>query len=263
MRGDDASAAGAQGGDLWNGVGAQRDREGTRSVNRRTVLRWTASTAAAGAVVGLSSCGAAATSAFNPATADWLASLASSVAATQIENALDGGLKGLWHAWSAHTTKTVDTASPKTFYYDAWAHPAPPAILFSVSDTRQLDPMNDRLLACVNGGREAVRFEPWAWQGLSMYLHRITTDKDGDELAAFQSLCLLTLIPAGTQPDRGSSPEGTVDWMTYKARNGTVEITKVAEPDGTLTAHVTASGILDATRTPRKMKFKLPTQAAT
>lgn len=153
-------------------------------------------------------------------------------------------------AWPGPATRTVHAAETKDFYYDAWAHPAPPVIL----DTQEPDPLTDRLPACVNGGQEAVSFEPWAWQGLPMYVHNLIEGKRGDELAASQSLCLLTLIPSGTRPATGSSP--------YRARNGTVEIAKVVEPDGAKTAYITASGILDAAGAPRQMKFALPTRAA-
>lgn len=175
-----------------------------------------------------------------------------------------GGLSGIWKSWSSRAVRTVDSSNQsQRFYYEAWAHPTPPVILLSMMNTDQADPMSDTLLACVNTGKEVVRFEPWAWQALSMYVHEMTDKKSGDDLAAYQSLCLLTLIPSGTKPSTQVSPEGTIAWMTYQARNGTVEITKVEEPDGSMSAHVTASGIFDASQRRRIMKYKLPTQAAT
>lgn len=66
-----------------------QSREGSRGVSRRSALRLGSSALAVGAT-GLTSC-AAASAAFNPATVTWLSDLASSVAATQIEKALDGG----------------------------------------------------------------------------------------------------------------------------------------------------------------------------
>lgn len=238
-----------------------RSRKGSRGVSRRAALRLGGS-ALAVAATGLTSC-AGTGAVFNPATVTWLSDLAGAVAATQIDKAL-GGLSGIWKPWSSKAASTVASSTQgREFYYEAWAHPAPPVILFSIMDKDRADPMRDTLLACVDTGKEAVRFEPWAWQALSMYVHEITDKKTGDDLAAYQSLCLLTLIPSGTKPNRKVSPEGTVAWMTYQARNGTVEIAKVEEPDGSMSAHVTASGILDASQSARKMKYKLPTQAAT
>ncbi|MFD3975682.1 hypothetical protein [Streptomyces cyaneofuscatus] len=122
--------------------------------------------------------------------------------------------------------------------------------------------MADRLVACVNSGKQAVVFDPWAWQALSMFVHDLTQKKAGSDLAMVQSLCLLTLIPSGVSPRTGRSSEGTVGWMTYQARNGIVEMAKISEPDGTVSAIVTADGILDAERRPTKKKFVLPARAA-
>ena len=60
----------------------------------------------------------------------------------------------------------------------------------------------------------------------------------------------------------GSSPGGTVGWMTYQARNGTVEIAKISDPDGSMSAIITANGIPDAKHKPTKKKFTLPTEIA-
>lgn len=232
-------------------------------VSRRKALSWGVAGLAI-STVGLTSCSAAARSAvFNPATTEWLKELASSVAATQIEKALDGGLEGIWNKWSGSTDKTVDKVTAgQQFWYSAWAHQVPPVIMLSLSKSKQFDPMADRLVACVNSGKQAVVFDPWAWQALSMFVHDLTHEKTGSDLAMVQSLCLLTLIPSGVAPQTGGSPGGTVDWMTYQARNGAVEIAKISEPDGSMSAIITADGIPDVGNKPMRKKFTLPTEVA-
>ncbi len=239
-------------------------RQGNLFVSRRTTLRWGAAAAVTASTIGLSSCTAAARAAvFNPATKDWLTELARSIAAIQIEKALDKGLKGIWEAWSENTEETIDEATGgEKHWYSAWAHPVPPVVMISLSATKQGDPMRDRLVACVNEGRQSVVFEAWAWQALSMFLHDLTQDKTGADLAMVRSLCQLTLVPSGVAPKTGGSPAGTVDWMAYQARNGEVEITRIVEPDGSASAIVTAEGIPDADQNPVKKKFTLPTGAA-
>lgn len=208
-------------------------------------------------------CSSGAAAVFNPATTTWLADLGKAVAAEQVGKAIEG-LQGFFKSWSSPARKTVrDSVSTilskdADFWYDSWSHQAPPVLMVSVRSTEKGDPMADHLVACVNNGRQAVVFEPWAWQALSMYVHDLTDAKDGDDLAAYQSLCLMTLIPCGTRPKTGNSPGGTVSWMSYAARNGTVEIAKVAEPDGTMSAIVTVSGIMDAQKAPSKRKYTLP-----
>ena len=122
--------------------------------------------------------------------------------------------------------------------------------------------MTDRMVACVETGKKAVVFEAWAWQGLYMYVDNLIEGKSGADLTRLQTLCALSLLPSGTEPNSGTSPNKTVGWMTYLTHNGSVEIAYVAEPDGTRSALITAEGIPDENNRPTIKKFTLPAAAA-
>ncbi len=264
-----------QGGEIQGTAGSDGAREvgGQKAVlafrpglSRRGALG--VGTSAALGAAGLAGCSSATAALFNPATRTWLADLGKSIAAAEVQNAIDGGLRGAFAHWTKPARKTVQDSATAIlsndhrFWYNSWSHQVPPVLLVSVCAAEEGDPMADHLVACVNGGSQAVVFEPWAWHALSMYVHDLTGARKGDDLAAYRSLCLMTLIPSGTRPKTGSSPEGTVAWMTYASRNGTVEIAKVAEPDGAMSAIVKVSGILDARGAPSQRKYTLPTTPA-
>jgi hypothetical protein len=216
------------------------------------------------ASVGLASCGAgvAAEVAFNPAVDEWFANLGNAVAATQVSNAIDNALKGIWQHWNSGITKIFDNAPDDYYWWDeGWVHRVPPVVMVQTSLGKTSDPMTDRLLAFVNSGNEVVAFDAWAWQALSMFVHDLTVNKSGDDLAGFQALCVISLIPSATA-SAGHSPEGSVGWMTYQTHNGTVEIAKFQQGDGSTVASLTAYGIPDSSGNPIRKTFTLPTKAA-
>jgi hypothetical protein len=225
---------------------------------------------ALGAGTTLVSCAAApiaAAAVFNPATEDWLAQLALAVGATEVENVIQDGLKYAWKIWRPGVRRAAK-AQPRPYYYSyrsGWVHPIPPVVLVGITKTRHenlTDPMTDHLLACVEGGYSYVEFQPWAWQTLSMFVHSLTRGKQGSDLAQAKELCALTLMPSGVRPDFGQSPEGSVGWLTYKSRNGHVEIAWSPRSQNTWNGTITASAIPDAQGNPTTMTFPLPIQAA-
>ncbi len=242
------------------------------SVSRRGFMRVAgAAGVAIGAAGCLSACEAAAPAAeiiFNPATENWLGQLALAVGATEIENAIEDGLKAAWKAWGPGVRHAVNSqAAPYRYWYrDGWVHPVPPVVLVGVSRTRnenrRVDPMTDHMIACVNTGYSSVVFEPWAWQTLSMFVHYLTHGKSGAELTQTKELCALTLMPSGTRPKSGQSPGGSVGWLTYQSRNGHVEIAWSPGDNGSWNGIITASAIPDANGNPITKAFRLPAHAA-
>ena len=246
----------------------RRDRL-VRGLSRRRLLQVSgASALAVGSGGALGGCAAAAEPAaeeavFNPALDDWLEKIASDVGATLVEDAWDKGLSGFFSSWSDNVKTAQDqTTGYQWFSGNYYVHTVPPVVLLSMYKAEDADPLTDGLLACVNDGKDAVVFEPWAWQALSMFVNELTQGKTGADLAGFQSLCVLSLIPSGTAPKSGSSPEGSVAWMTYRTRNGDVEITRQKQPDGSYTATIKANGIPDADHKPTVKEYPLPTQVA-
>jgi hypothetical protein len=223
-------------------------------------------TAALGLGASLSACTAeAAAAVFNPAVDTWLSDLAGAIAATELTNFLNGGAKKLseyWREWF----DDVNSASQSYEYVwgDCYGHSIPPTVLVQVTKSGEPknydgDPMVDGLLACVNYGRDSVYFEPWAWHALSMYVHSMTDGLSGQNLANAQRVCVTGLIPSGTSPDTGRSPENVVAWMTYDTRSGPVEIGKLLGSDGQYFATVKAAGIWDVNQQPLVQQFTLPT----
>jgi hypothetical protein len=241
-------------------------------ISRRGFIRdATVAGIALGAGASLASCAAAPAvveAVFNPATVDWLSQLALAVGATEVEKVLEDGLKYAWEKWRPGVRKAVASQPrPDDYYYqNAWVHPIPPVVLIGMTKGRHssavTDPMTDHLLACVEGGRSYVEFQPWAWQTLSMLVHQLTQGKSGSNLEQTKQLCVLTLVPSGTRPSVGESPEGTVGWLTYKSRNGHVEIAWSRRSQNTWNGTITASAIPDAQGNPLSMTFPLPTNAA-
>jgi hypothetical protein len=216
------------------------------------------------ASVALASCGAGAVAeiAFNPAVDEWFADLGNAVAATQLSDVIDNTLKGIWQHWNSGITNTFNNASADyNWWKEGWVHRVPPVVMVQTSRGKTSDPMTDRLLAFVNSGTDVVAFDTWAWQALSMFVHELTVNKSGDDLAGFQALCVISLVPSATAT-AGHSPEGSVGWMTYQTHNGTVEIAKFQQGDGSTVASLTAYGIPDSAGNPLRKTFTLPTKAA-
>jgi hypothetical protein len=141
-----------------------------------------------------------------------------------------------------------------------WAHPVPPVVLMRVSERPKGNPRTDLLVAFVDRGQKHVVFKPWAWQALSQFVHYLTNAQDAAGRDVARAVCVLTLIPSGVRPRTGRIPEGMVDWMTYKSRNGTVELALVQESNGRPTGIVTASAIPGADGRPLIKHFRLPIQ---
>lgn len=254
---------------------AGKNSRGAGWSRRRFVTATSASTLAVVGSTALTSCTAAAApavedAAFNPAAYSWLKQIASTVGATVIEDALTKGLKDVedfafsgWNTKIKNTVSNSASTAPFTYIYnDYWAHRVPPVVLVGITQ-KVSDPLTDKMLACVNSGQDSVLFEAWAWQALSMLTNDLTANKTGADLTGFQALCLISLIPCGTAPKTGSSPEGLVGWMTYETRNGTVEISRHKEPDGTYRATIQADGIPDAAGNATVKDYPLPTAVAT
>jgi len=233
-------------------------------MNRRRFLAASTASALLVATGGtLASCaaaadgGGAAASAFDPTVGDWLTTIASTIGATIIEDALTKGLSGFFSSWTSNVSDTVSKQSPPLYSSDFWVHQVPPVVLIGMYQTEQGDPSTDQLLACVNNGSDAVVFEPWAWQALSYFLNDLTSGLTGAQLREIQALCVLSVIPSGTVPQSGSSPEGSVAWMTYTTHNGTVEISEQKQSDGSYSATVLANGIPDANNQPTIKQYNL------
>jgi hypothetical protein len=240
------------------------------AMDRRDFVRVAASTTVVlGLGASLSACAAeAAAVVFNPAVDSWLSDLAGAIAAAELTNFLNNGVKKVPELWRDWFDGVIDAADKYSLIWgDCYGHSIPPVILAQVTKAEEPknyggDPMVDGLLACVNNGRDAIYFEPWAWQALSMYVHSMTNGLSGQNLANAQRVCVTGLIPCGTRPDEGRSPENVVAWMTYETRSGPVEIGKLLGSDGKYIATVKATGIWDADQQPLVQQFSLPAQSA-
>jgi hypothetical protein len=244
----------------------QLSRRGFIKTSTATALTLTGAGSLASCAAGAAAGGEAAEDAVvNPAGWDWLEQIGKSVAATLVGDAIDKGLSGFFSSWNTNVQNTVSDQTTKApfnlVYQDYWVHTVPPVVLVGVTQ-KNSNPLTDKMLACVNEGNDPVLFEPWAWQALSMFIQGLTSGKTGADLAGFQALCLISLIPSGTAPRSGSSPEDSVAWMTYATRNGTVEISQQQQADGAYNATVRATGIPNASYEPTVKQYTLPTQIA-
>lgn len=258
--------------------------------SRRRFLK---SSAASGAVavglaVSLSSCTLPWEHEFSPLIPNWLQQLALGVSATEIAGIINGGLRRLWPAWEPGVddalgeiltaevladsitgtssgrveSSSISTLAVRRFIPGevGWGQPIPPVIMVQVSQTRNGDPTTDLLVAFVNTGYHYVVLQPWAWQTLLMFVNSLTSGQSGAGLDIARAGCALSLLPSGLRPISGQSPEGTVDWVTYQSRNGTVEISRVEGSNSSTTGVITASAIQDSTTgQPLRMSFTLPT----
>ena len=152
-------------------------------IGRRSFLRTVGvGCLAAGAAASVTSCSAvpapapAPAVAFNPATTEWLADLARAVAATEVENITEGGLRATWSKWGPGVRNLVDSwaAQFPAHQPTGWVHPVPPVAMVALSKGKTPDPMSDGLLACVQDGEDAVFLSAPAWQTLAMFVHEIT-----------------------------------------------------------------------------------------
>jgi hypothetical protein len=202
-----------------------------------------------------------------------------------IQDDIKGGMSRLWSAWQPDVEESVgailedgalaaaadarigggasgsvSTLATRRFIPGGagWGHPVPPVILVQISKKRDGDPAADLLVAFVNTGRQYVVLKPWAWQTLLMFVHSLTSGQSGAGLDIAKAGCALSLMPSGVRPVSGHSPEGTVDWVSYKSRNGVVEISRVQGTNSSVTGVITATAISDADGQPLRMSFGLP-----
>lgn len=82
-------------------------------------------------------------------------------------------------------------------------------------------------------------------------------------LAVLGASAIVTgLVPSGTRPLTGQSPESVVEWMTYESRGAPVELAKLEGSGSQYLATVKATGIWDANQQPLVKQYALPNQAA-
>jgi hypothetical protein len=226
------------------------------------------SAVAAGAAIGLTSCSASWQEAAAGATViggfvlpeGWLADLAVAVGAGEIVNILNDGLQHAWQAWGPGIRSTLRTiiADGRAVPGVGWGHHVPPTIMVQTSSSQRGNPLTDQLVAFVNSGQDYITFSPWAWQMLWAFIHYLTNGLSGADLAMAKTACALTLLPSGTAPETGHSPENTVSWMTYQSHYGTVEISLIQNSDDSREGVITASAIPGSDGKPLTQQFTLP-----
>lgn len=257
--------------------------------SRRQLLKSSIATGAlaAGLASGLSACSTLPwKNNFTPMIPDWMQQLALGVGAGFIGDILKKGLTKAWSAWGPQVGGSLDeiladgaiaaaasdtsgssqvspisTMAAHRFVPGGvgWGHPVPPVIMVQVSQTPQGDPETDLLVAYVTTGHQHVVLQPWAWQTLLSFVHKMTNGQSGASLDIAKAGCALSLLPSAIRPISGQSPEGTVDWITYHSRNGWVEISRVQSSNSSSTGVLTASAIVDSNSgEPLSTSFTLP-----
>ncbi len=228
---------------------------------------------------------------FDVLAEDWLGRLAVDIGAGFVPKILGGGLTGSWAAWEPEVQAVgeqvleyglvaaaasyqaggsrpprifTDSAMGDRYRYipgrEGYAHPVPPVVFLRVSRERYGDPHTDMMIAFVDHATKHIVFKPWAWQALSLFVNYLTANQDPANLSVARAVCVLTLIPAGTQPQTGRIPGGLVDFYNYKSRNGNVKMALVQESNGRPTGVITASAIPGGDGRPLVKSFKLPVQ---
>ncbi len=196
------------------------------TLSRRTLIGAAATVPLVALATASCAAAPAVTAVFNPVVDSWLADLAIGIGATALGAKLSEGLDDLWADW---TTPVTDSLQENTnyLYNEIFGHPVPPVLLVGLCSEKTKNPKADRLAAYVESGQAVVIFEPWAWQCLSHFINEFTGDRTGDDLAAYRALLALSLAPSGVSAETGESPQGSVEYITYEARNGTVELSRL------------------------------------
>jgi len=190
-------------------------------------------------------------------TADWFAGLMQQINANVISDGIEKGFDAAWKGWQPNIVSVAGTTDPFGKGVDAYVgeifgHPYPPVAFACYSKGKYSDPATDKLAAFVDTGQKSILFEPWAWQALGQFVQQITSGASGSDLAVRQRLAAIALAPADTTPSTGESPEGSVAWMSYQARGGKVEISRLET-----TVQVTAWGYPGADGGPTEKRFEL------
>lgn len=241
-----------------------------------------ASALAIGTTTGIVACGS--TTLESLFDHDWLEHLAIAIAATEIVHILEGGLEGTaWAAWEAGVESILESAlaaillamdsgfvaggrgdEPRFSPVSAgrrrgfipgrvgWADQVPPVVMAQVSRVPQGDPRTDHLVACVDTGKTAVTFAPWAWQALSLYVQDLTKNRTGAGLDNARTLCRRRLIPSGTGPNVGGNT------LIYEALDGMVKIALVSRSGSGSTVTITAPPAIGVAGTLLQKQFQLP-----
>jgi hypothetical protein len=250
-------------------VGKLATNEYGRADTRRQFLKMAGVSVATASAVGLTSCsppwqqvaGAGLVVGGFLLPEGWLADLAYAVGAAEIVNILNDGLQYAWQAWSPGIKSTLREILANGRYLPGgagWGHPVPPTVMVRTSATKSGNPRSDQMVAFVDYGQNYITFKPWAWQTLWAFIHSLTGGLSGADLDIVKTACALTLLPSGTAPEIGHSPENTVSWMTYQSHNGSVEIALARETDSSMTGIITASAIPGSDGNPLTQSFSLP-----
>jgi hypothetical protein len=232
-------------------------------ISRRRLLGLTCAGAlTAGLAPMLSSCATAPVAeaaVANPATWEWLASLAEDVAASVIAKTLEDTFAGIFRHWRRPTEWHVDQQPqyPRYSWY-IYGVTAVPAVLVGLSFTKHGNPLTDGLLVSMENGETEIILPGWAWQGLSMFVASELHGKMGNDLAEGRQLCGLTLIPCRPRVKSGHSPLNTVGFVTYETTTGWVEISRQSDSSGS-TVEVLATGLHSQSGARTSRIFKLPT----
>ncbi|WP_157931841.1 hypothetical protein [Mycobacteroides abscessus] len=209
------------------------------------------------AAIPTTSCAApAATTAIS---SSWLSQLGNAVAAGLIVEGAKAALPELWRSWQGSRQAAYDSLRDDGYPWVSnyqYGDSVPPAIFFSVSRKELKDTSSDLLVFCVESGAH-IAFVPWAWQALVMCINDLTSGKEGDTLSGFRALCKISLIPAAIIGGV-NSPLGYSELLSYKARNGEVELNRSMQSDGSTRVQIIATGIPVANGGPTMREFTLP-----
>ncbi len=236
--------------------------------NRRLLMKSAGIAAIAG--VGASNVSACAVApAINLAfSASWLSNLTSTIGATVITTnaaawweSAESFISDSWRSWQGGAVKAGEIQVDegwKVVRSGMYGDSLPPATMFDCSRQEEPDPRTDRLVVLVNGGARSVVFDAWAWQGLAMFAHDMTSEREGDDLAAYRTLCGAALTPSGVAPHDVTSPSGRSQLLSYQARSGAVEMTRTTSADGAMQVQITTFGIPTSKGSPTVRSFTLP-----
>ncbi|KZE91946.1 hypothetical protein AVP41_01496 [Microbacterium sp. TNHR37B] len=224
------------------------------TINRRSLL----TTAAVGSLAALSTTALAGCAA--PAVAPvltgasgigatWLADMTAALAAGAIVAAVSDPLKDAWQKWEKGRQRAYAEEGERGHQYvtqACYGDSVPPAMMFASCQAKEADVSSDRFIVCVKGGEEYVGFDPWAWQALYLFIDDLTKGKEGDTLAGFRALCKISLIPSATISSSSVTESGRSQLLSYKTRNGEVEMNRRTNSDGSTTVQVVSTGIPSA-----------------
>ena len=241
----------------------------TPALDRRDLFRRGAAGAVGVAATSLTACAAA--PAVAPAigsaagaviTSSWFSDMTSSLAAGLIQLTAEKALDPVWDAWNAGFQDKWGQQTDqgwKWLWGNLCADGVPPSVLFCVDKNESaFDPTSGRMIALVDSGSSCVVFEPWAWKALYLFVKDLTGEKDGDTLAGYQALCRISLLPSGAVQESDPSLSGRSELLGYATRNGTVEMNRRTEADGSTVVQVVATGIPSASDTATTREFTIP-----